>query len=311
MVRAIEGLDAPARVPGTAAAADSTLTSSRQLSSGFRLLRRLRGERKAMVGLVIIALLGLIAILGPVLAPYHPDNDNFGMLQQPSLQHPMGTDSFGRDLCSRLIIGTRVSFTVGVLAATIAVVVGGLLGITAGYYGGWVDSLTSRAVDLLWAFPVIILAVALVAMFGAGFHNVVIAIALAYVDDFARIVRGETLSLREQDFTLAARALGARDREVMLRHIGPNLVAPLTVQLSFAVGLGILAESTLTYLGLGVNPTTPTWGLALNEGRDFIRQAWWISVFPGLAIVMTVMALNLLGDGLRDALDVRGVSDTG
>ena len=309
MARVIEGLEATAGTPGRSTAADAPLTSVRQQSSGFRLLRRLRGERKAMVGLVIIALLALIAVFGPMLAPYHPDNDDFELLQPPSLQHPMGTDSFGRDLFSRLIIGTRVSFSVGFLAAAIAGVVGGLLGITAGYYGGWVDTLISRAVDLLWAFPVIILAVALVAMFGAGFHNVVIAIALAYVDDFARIVRGETLSLREQDFTLAARALGARDRGVMARHIGPNLVAPLTVQLSFAVGLGILAESTLTYLGLGVNPTTPTWGLALNEGRDFIRQAWWISVFPGLAIVMTVMALNLLGDGLRDALDVRGVSD--
>jgi peptide/nickel transport system permease protein len=309
MARALDGVEATGGVTGPSTAVDSTLTSAREQSSELRLLRRLRNERKAIVGLVIIALLALVAIFAPMLTPYHPDNDDFGMLQQPSLQHPMGTDSFGRDLLSRLIIGTRVSFSVGFLAAAIAVVIGGLLGITAGYYGGWVDSLTSRAVDLLWAFPVIILAVALVAMFGAGFHNVVIAIALAYVDDFARIVRGETLSLREQDFTMAARALGARDREVMVRHIGPNLVAPLTVQLSFAVGLGILAESTLTYLGLGVNPTTPTWGLALNEGRDFVRQAWWISVFPGLAIVVTVMALNLLGDGLRDALDVRGVSD--
>ena len=260
-------------------------------------------------GLIIIAVLALVAIFGPLLAPYHPDADDFGILQPPSLEHPMGTDSFGRDLFSRLIIGTRVSFSVGFLAATIALTIGGTLGFAAGYYGRWVDSVISRAVDLLWAFPVIILAVALVAIFGAGFHNVVIAIAVAYIDDFARIVRGETLSLREQDFTMAARALGARDDEVMVRHIVPNLVAPLTVQLSFAVGLGILTESTLTFLGLGVNPATPTWGLALNEGRDFVRQAWWISVFPGLAIVITVMALNLLGDGLRDALDVRGVSD--
>jgi peptide/nickel transport system permease protein len=286
-------------------------TTARQQSSGFRLLRRLQSERKAIAGLIIIALLALVAIFGPALAPYHPDADDFGILQTPSLQHPMGTDSFGRDLLSRLIIGTRVSFSVGFLAAVVALSIGGTLGMMAGYYGRWVDSVISRAVDLLWAFPVIILAVALVAIFGAGFRNFVIAIAVAYVDDFARIVRGETLSLREQDFTMAAKALGARDDEVMVRHIVPNLIAPLTVQLSFAVGLGILTESTLTFLGLGVNPATPTWGLAINEGRDFVRQAWWISVFPGLAIVITVMALNLLGDGLRDALDVRGVSDAG
>jgi peptide/nickel transport system permease protein len=309
MARVIGAANTSTRVAGSATATDATLTAVRQQSTGFRLWRRLLGERKAIVGLVIIALLALIAIFGPFLAPYHPDNDDFELLQSPSLQHPMGTDSFGRDLFSRVIVGTRVSFSVGFLAAAVALLVGGTLGLVAGYYGGWIDSVTSRAVDLLWAFPVIILAVAMVAIFGAGFFNVVIAIALAYVDDFARIVRGETLSLREEDFTLAARALGAHDQEVMRRHIGPNLIAPVTVQLSFAVGLGILAESTLTYLGLGVNPTTPTWGLALNEGRDFIRQAWWISVFPGLAIVITVMALNLLGDGLRDALDVRGVSD--
>jgi peptide/nickel transport system permease protein len=305
MARATEAFEA---ADSTAAPA-MALTSARQQSSGFRLLRRLRSERKAIAGLTIIALLALVAIFGPALAPYHPDADDFGILQAPSLEHPMGTDSFGRDLLSRLIIGTRVSFSVGFLAAVVALLIGGTLGLMAGYYGRWVDSVISRAVDLLWAFPVIILAVALVAIFGAGFRNVVIAIAVAYVDDFARIVRGETLGLREQDFTMAARAVGARDDEVMLRHIVPNLIAPLTVQLSFAVGLGILTESTLTFLGLGVNPATPTWGLAINEGRDFVRQAWWISVFPGLAIVITVMALNLLGDGLRDALDVRGVSD--
>ncbi|MDF3042330.1 MAG: transporter permease [Thermomicrobiales bacterium] len=305
MARATEAFEAA----DTGTAAVTALTTARQQTSGYRLLRRLRSERKAIAGLTIIALLALVAIFGPALAPYHPDADDFGILQAPSLEHPMGTDSFGRDLLSRLIIGTRVSFSVGFLAAMIALSIGGSLGLMAGYYGRWVDSVISRAIDLLWAFPVIILAVALVAIFGAGFRNVVIAIAVAYIDDFARIVRGETLGLREQDFAMAAKAVGARDNEVMLRHIMPNLIAPLTVQLSFAVGLGILTESTLTFLGLGVNPATPTWGLAINEGRDFVRQAWWISVFPGLAIVITVMALNLLGDGLRDALDVRGVSD--
>jgi peptide/nickel transport system permease protein len=294
------------------AAADISVlnASDTSQSSRDRVLQRLLRERKVAIGLILLAILAFIAVFGAWLAPYHPDADDFGLLEPPSLQHPMGTDSFGRDLLSRLLVGTRVSFFVGFLAAAVALVVGGLLGLIAGYYGRWVDSVISRGVDLLWAFPVIILAVALVAIFGAGFRNVVIAIAVAYFDDFARIVRGETLSIRESDFTMAARALGARDREIMFRHIVPNLIAPLTVQLTFAVGLGILTESSLTFLGLGVNPATPTWGLALNEGRDFIKQAWWISVFPGLAIVTTVMALNLFGDGLRDAMDVRGVSDT-
>jgi len=286
-------------------------TQNSAIGTRSRFWRRLGRERKAAVGLVFVLLLALLAVVGPAIAPYDPDDDDFALLEAPSLAHPLGTDSFGRDLLSRLMVGTRVSFSVGVLAAAAATVVGGLLGLLAGYYGRWVDSLISRAVDLLWAFPVIILAVALVAIFGAGFRNVVLAIGVAYLDDFARIVRAETLSLREQDFTLAARSLGATDRRVMLRHILPNMVAPLTVQATFAVGLGILSESTLTFLGLGVNPATPTWGLALNEGRDFIRQAWWIGVFPGLAIVFTVLALNLFGDGLRDALDVKGVGDAG
>ena len=298
--------------PGAAiSAADISVLNANSpvQSSRDRVLQRLLRERKVAIGLVLLSILAFIAVFGSWMAPYHPDADDFGLLQPPSLQHPMGTDSFGRDLLSRLLVGTRVSFFVGFLAAAVALIVGGMLGLVAGYYGRWVDSIISRCVDLLWAFPVIILAVALVAIFGAGFRNVVIAIAVAYFDDFARIVRGETLSIRESDFTMSARALGARDREIMFRHIVPNLIAPLTVQLTFAVGLGILTESSLTFLGLGVNPATPTWGLALNEGRDFIKQAWWISVFPGLAIVTTVMALNLFGDGLRDAMDVRGVSD--
>ena len=298
--------------PGAAiSAADISVLNANSpvQSSRDRVLQRLLRERKVAIGLVLLSILAFIAVFGSWMAPYHPDADDFGLLQPPSLQHPMGSDSFGRDLLSRLLVGTRVSFFVGFLAAAVALIVGGMLGLVAGYYGRWVDSIISRCVDLLWAFPVIILAVALVAIFGAGFRNVVIAIAVAYFDDFARIVRGETLSIRESDFTMSARALGARDREIMFRHIVPNLIAPLTVQLTFAVGLGILTESSLTFLGLGVNPATPTWGLALNEGRDFIKQAWWISVFPGLAIVTTVMALNLFGDGLRDAMDVRGVSD--
>jgi peptide/nickel transport system permease protein len=188
-------------------------------------------------------------------------------------------------------------------------VVGVTLGLVSGYFGGWIDSIIMRFIDLLWAFPVIILTVALVAIFGAGARNVVIAIAIAYLDDFARVVRSEVLRIREEEFTIAARALGAKDERIIFRHILPNTLAPIIVQATFAVGLGILAESGLTFLGLGVNPSTPTWGLALNDSRDFIQQAWWLSIFPGLAIVFTVLSLNLFGDGLRDALDVRSVGD--
>jgi peptide/nickel transport system permease protein len=275
-----------------------------------RFWRRVRRERKILLGIVFLTVLVVLSIFGPLLAPHDPDDDDFALLQAPSWTHPLGTDSFGRDLLSRLIVGTRISFSVGLLAAVVAMAVGGMMGLVAGYYGGWVDSLIMRFVDLLWAFPVIILAVAIVAVFGAGFLNVIVAIAVAFFDDFARIIRAKVLSLREEDFTTAARALGANDVRVMGRHLMPNMVAPIVVQLTFAVGLGILSESTLTFLGLGVNPSTPTWGLALNEGRDFIRQAWWISVFPGLAIALTVLGFNLFGDGLRDALDVRTVGDT-
>jgi peptide/nickel transport system permease protein len=287
----------------------AALAEQRRAELGNRFWRRLRRERKALLGLIFVGLLALVAVTGPVIAPYDPLADDYDLFASPSWSHPMGTDSFGRDLLSRVIVGTRVSFSVGLLAALSAMVVGVLLGLVAGYYGGWLDSVIMRAIDLIWAFPVIVLAVAMVAVFGAGFRNVVVAIAVAYLDDFARIVRAQVLSLREEDYTTAARAIGANDRRIMFGHILPNMAAPIIVQTTFAVGLGILAEAALTFIGLGVNPSTPTWGSALNEGRDFIRQAWWISVFPGLAIVLTVLALNLFGDGLRDALDVRSVGD--
>ena len=280
-------------------------------SSQQRFWRRLRGERKVQVGLVLVVFLGLVAIFGPALAPYDPEADDFDLFSAPSLDHPFGTDSFGRDILSRMIVGTRISFTVGISVAILSMLIGVTLGLLAGYFGGWLDNLIMRFMDLLWAFPEIILAVGMVAVFGAGIRNIIIAIAIAYLDDFARVVRAEVLRLREEEYTLAARSMGASHPRVMLQHILPNTVAPIIVQATFAVGLGILAESGLTFLGLGVSPSTPTWGLTLNEGRDFIRQAWWISVFPGLAIMVTVLGLNLLGDGLRDTLDVRGVRDAG
>jgi peptide/nickel transport system permease protein len=278
-------------------------------SSTRRFWRRLRGERKALVGLVIVAILSIFAVFGPALAPYDPEADDFELFAEPSMEHLLGTDSYGRDILSRMMAGTQVSFTVGMSVALLSMVIGVTLGLVAGYFGGWLDSLIMRFMDLLWAFPEIILAVGMVAVFGAGIRNIIIAIAVAYLDDFARVVRAEVLRLREEDYSLAARAIGASHRRIIWRHILPNTMAPIIVQATFAVGLGILAESGLTFLGLGVSPSTPTWGLTLNEGRDFIRQAWWISVFPGLAIMITVLGLNLLGDGLRDTLDVRGVRD--
>jgi peptide/nickel transport system permease protein len=299
------------KINGTAIVPDrlQELAEQRRTQQGNRFWRRLRAERKAFVGLFFVALLALTAILGPYIAPYDPDADDFTLFDSPSLEHPMGTDSFGRDLFSRLLVGTRISFTIGISAAFLSMVVGVTLGLVSGYFGGWIDSIIMRFIDLLWAFPVIILTVALVAIFGAGARNVVIAIAIAYLDDFARVVRSEVLRIREEEFTIAARALGAKDERIIFRHILPNTLAPIIVQATFAVGLGILAESGLTFLGLGVNPSTPTWGLALNDSRDFIQQAWWLSIFPGLAIVFTVLSLNLFGDGLRDALDVRSVGD--
>lgn len=276
---------------------------------GHRFVRRLLAEKKALFGCIFILLLLVLALIGPWIAPYHPDQDDFGLFNDPSLNHPFGTDSFGRDLFSRVLVGTRTSVLIGLSAAFIAMVIGVALGILSAFYGSWVDSILMRFVDLLWAFPVIILAVGMVAIFGTGARNVVIAIAIAYVDDFARVVRSEVLSLRSEEFVVAAQSVGARDSRIMVRHILPNTAAPIIVQVTFAVALGILAEAGLTFLGLGVNPSTPTWGLLLNESRDFIRQAWWIGVFPGVAIMVTVLALNLFGDGLRDILDVRGVNE--
>jgi peptide/nickel transport system permease protein len=280
-----------------------------RVAQGSRFIRRIRAEKKAFLGLIFVIILAFIAVAGPLLAPYGADNVDFEQLEAPSLHHPMGTDSFGHDLFSRVILGTRVSFTVGIVGALLAMISGVALGVISGYYRGWIDNLIMRFVDLVWAFPGIVLAMALVAIYGAGMKNVILAIGLANMVAFARIVRGEVLSLRETDFTLAARAIGVRDGRIMLRHLLPNVAAPIIVQTTLTVGFGILTETGLTFLGLGVDPTIPTWGQALNESRNFIHQAWWLAVFPGIAIGFTVLSLNLMGDGLRDALDVHNVSD--
>jgi peptide/nickel transport system permease protein len=217
----------------------------------------------------------------------------------------MGTDSYGRDVLSRLIYGARVSLAVGLGTVIFASTVGILVGLIAGYYGGWIDDLLMRIIDAMWAFPWLLLAIMLVAIFGQGFWNVIFAVGFAYIDDFARVARSEVLAIREEEYTLAAQSIGQSDSSIIFSEVLPNTTAPLIVQFTIFTASAILAEATLSFLGLGVRPTTPTWGTMLGQGRSFILQAWWISVIPGIAIMVTVLGINLFGDGLRDAFDVK------
>ena len=223
----------------------------------------------------------------------------------PSSKHLLGTDDLGRDLFSRIIWGTQVSLFVGIVTVAISMLIGVLLGVLAGYYGGWIDMIIMRYIDLQWAFPNFIIAVYLVAVFGTGLLNIIVAISLAFLDDFARIARSMVLTLKEQQFIDAARVQGCSDLRIMLRHILPNSMAPIIVQATVSVSYAILGEASLSFLGLGVNVNTPTWGLILADGRSFISQAWWLGVFPGLAIMLVVLSINFIGDALRDAFDVR------
>ena len=270
----------------------------------------LLSDRKALAGVAILTVLATAALLAAVVAPYDPNEMEFDFLQPPSLAHPLGTDDLGRDLLSRIVHGARISLFVGISTVAISLLLGVVLGVAAGYFGGWTDTIIMRYIDLQWAFPNFIIAVYLVAVFGAGLLNVIVAISLAFVDDFARIARGMILSIREEQYVAAARTLGASDMRIMIRHILPNAMAPIIVQATVSISYAILGEASLSFLGLGVQSSTPTWGLILADARSFVSRAWWLGVFPGLAIMLTVLAINFLGDGLRDALDVRGTRDT-
>ncbi|MFQ5828152.1 MAG: ABC transporter permease [Candidatus Methylomirabilia bacterium] len=274
-----------------------------------RVLSHLWRDKKVAVGVLVLGAEVLVALFSFLVAPYDPEAQAFQMLESPSFAHLLGTDEFGRDLLSRLIAGARISLTVGFSAVTLAMLVGIPLGLLSGYYGGWIDLLIMRYIDLQWAFPGLIIAVGLMAIFGPGLENVIIAISLAYIDDFARIMRGVVLAIREEDYITAAKALGCRDSRILLRQIVPNSMAPVIVQGTVSVSYAILAESTLSFLGLGVEITTPTWGLILSGARGFFTLAWWLGIFPGLAIMITVLSINFVGDGLRDLLDVKEVRE--
>jgi peptide/nickel transport system permease protein len=268
-------------------------------------------DKKAFVGAVVLTVLALLAVIGPFVSPYDPNAMTFDMLLPPSWAHPLGTDDLGRDLLSRIIVGTQVSLFVGIITVAIALVAGVTLGLLAGYVGGWLDHVIMRYIDLQWAFPNFIVAVYLVAVFGTGLSNLIAAISLAFLDDFARVARGMTLSIKEEPYIAAAKTVGVSPFRIMWRHVLPNAAAPLIVQATVSVSYAILAEASLSFLGLGVEATTPTWGLILSDARSFISRAWWLGVFPGLAIMLTVLSINFIGDALRDFLDVRETKDAG
>ncbi len=286
-------------------------TAGAQPEQRWAWLRFIARDKKALVGMIALAILTLAAILAPVLTPYDPNAQDFDMIGAPSWAHPLGTDDLGRDLLSRLIHGGRISLFVGTSTVLMALLAGIVLGVSAGYYGGWLDTIIMRYIDLQWAFPNFIIAVYLVAVFGTGLSNVIIAISLAFIDDFARIARGMVLTIKEEQYIAAARTLGASDNRIRWRHILPNATAPIIVQATVSVSYAILAEAGLSFLGLGVESSTPTWGLILADSRSFISRAWWLGVFPGLFIMVTVLSINVLGDALRDLFDVRETKDLG
>jgi len=268
--------------------------------------RRLLRTRLAGFGLVVLGLVIFLAIFAGVLAPYNPDSQSLAdVLQAPSGAHLFGTDDLGRDILSRVIYGSRVSLEVGLISVSVALVGGCLIGLVAGYWGGMVDEVLMRAMDALAAFPALVLALAITSALGMGIGNAMIAIGIVYIPAFARLVRGQALSVRERDYVTAARSLGAGHFRIMLRHIWPNVTAPIIVQASLAVGFAIITEAALSFLGVGVRPPTASWGSMLNEGYQYLENAPWMSVAPGAAIFVTVLGLNLLGDGLRMVLDPR------
>jgi peptide/nickel transport system permease protein len=268
--------------------------------------RRIGRNSSLVVGVAILVVVVAGALLAPQVAPYDPIDQEFtSQLRSPSAAHLFGTDEFGRDIFSRVVFGARIALYVGVLADAIATALGVLLGIVAGYAGGRVDALITRVIDVLLAFPYLLLAMIVVAILGPGLINAMIAIAVVYTPQFARVVRGVVLSIKEQEFVEGARAAGAGPARILARCILPNIVSPIIVLATLTVGFMIVETAGLSFLGLGASPPTPEWGSMLATGRSYMLTAPWIATFPGLAILVTVIGFNLLGDGLRDLLDPR------
>ena len=270
------------------------------------ILRRLVRNRLAFFGLIIVIFIIFLAVFAPYLAPYdYAKIDPHAVLLPPSWKHPFGTDQLGRDVLSRIIWGARVSVEVGVVSVGIATIIGTVIGAVAGYYGGWVDAVLMRFVDVMLCFPTFFLVLAVIAVLEPSILNIMVVIGLTSWMGVARLVRAEVLSLREREFVLSAKITGASDFRIIFKHIIPNAISPVLVAATLGVGSAILIESALSFLGIGVQPPTPSWGSILASGKDNIEIAWWLSFFPGLAILIAVLGYNLLGEGLRDILDPR------
>jgi ABC-type dipeptide/oligopeptide/nickel transport system permease subunit len=269
-------------------------------------LRRLKRNRMAVVGLVIISLFILCAAVAPWIAPHDPIRISLRhTLREPSIENPLGRDELGRDMLSRIIYGARISLSIGLISVAIGASIGIPIGAISGYYGGKTDLIVQRIIDIMLAFPGILLAIVIVSTLGVGLRNVMIAVGIVSIPIYVRLVRGSVLSIKEQEYVSAARALGSSDRRIIFRHILPNCLGPIIVQSTLEIATAILWAAGLGFLGLGAQPPTPEWGTMLSRGRVFMRVAPHVTVFPGLAIVLTVLGFNLLGDGLRDALDPR------
>lgn len=268
--------------------------------------KRLRQNRLALAGGAVVLLLALVAVLAPVISPYGPnDIDRKHILESPNLRHPFGTDDLGRDILSRMMYGAGISLSVGFVAVGIATLIGILLGAVSGYYSGWIDRIIMRFIDIMLSIPTFFLILAVIAFIGSSIWNIMIVIGVTSWMGVARLVRAEFLSLKEREYVLAARALGASDLRVIFRHILINSMAPVLVSAVLGIAGAVLVESALSFLGIGVQPPTPSWGNILTLGKDNIEIAWWLSVFPGLAILITVLGYNLLGEGIRDSIDPR------
>ena len=291
-----------------AAVAIAVATPPRELTPARRALKRLLRRRGAMVGLALVVFFVAIALFAPWISPYDPLATSWSAVRKaPGMAHWFGTDDIGRDVLSRVVWGARASLLAGLVSVGISLCVGVPIGLAAGYVGGWTDMLISRVTDAMLACPFLILAIALAAFLGPSLTNAMIAIGIAATPIFIRLTRGQVLAVKVEDYVEAARAVGNSHLRIALRHIFPNVVAPLIVQATLAIAAAVIAEASLSFLGLGQQPPAPSWGSMLNTAKNYIENAPWMAIWPGVSIFLLVLSFNLLGDGLRDALDPRHV----